>query len=122
MEDPNLLSVKKCKFGLPHFPHDIMPSENPYTPFHNPPLFLAYHSLFRKSSSVRLNHQEIVIDVAEATVEDDGDDDEDIVDDGEDDDGEDDDALQDEQSDLEVGGLLPLLAHWYVLLCNERKK
>ena len=56
-------------------------------------------------------HQEIVVDVAKAAVEDDGDDDEDIVDDGEGDDGEDDDALQDEQSDLEVGGLLPLLAH-----------
>ena len=56
-----------------------------------------------------MNYQEIVIDVTEATVEDDGDDDEDIVDDGEDDDGEDDDALQDEQGDLQVG--LPLLAH-----------
>ena len=58
--------------------------------------------------------------MAKAAVEDDGDDDEDIVDDGEDDDGEDDDALQDEQGDLEVGGV-PLLAHWYVLLCNEKE-
>ena len=57
----------------------------------------------------QLHYQEIVIDVTEATVEDDGDDDEDIVDDGEDDDGEDDDALQDQQGDVQMG--LPLLAH-----------
>ena len=47
--------------------------------------------------------------MAKAAVEDDGDDDEDIVDDGEDDDGEDHDALQDEQGDLQMG--LFLLAH-----------
>ena len=47
--------------------------------------------------------------MTEATVENDRDDDEDIVDDGKDDDGEDDDALQDEQGDLQVG--LPLLTH-----------
>ena len=57
--------------------------------------------------------------MTEATVENDGDDDEDIVDDGKDDDGEDDDALQDEQGDLQVG--LPLLAHWYVLLCKRKE-
>ena len=47
--------------------------------------------------------------MSEATVKNDRDDDEDIVDDGEDDDGEDDDALQDEQGDLQMG--LSLLAH-----------
>ena len=47
--------------------------------------------------------------MSEATVKNDRDDDEDIVDDGEDDDGEDDDALEDEQGDLQVG--LSLLAH-----------
>ena len=47
--------------------------------------------------------------MSEATVKNDRDDDEDIVDDGEDDDGEDDDALQDEQGDLQMG--LFLLAH-----------
>ena len=47
--------------------------------------------------------------MSEATVKNDRDDDEDIVDDGEDDDGEDDDALQDEQGDLQVAR--PLLAH-----------
>ena len=47
--------------------------------------------------------------MSEATVKNDRDDDEDIVDDGEDDDGEDDDALQDEQSDLQVAR--SLLAH-----------
>lgn len=53
--------------------------------------------------------QEIVVDVAKAAVEDDGDDDEDIVDDGEGDDGEDDDALQDQQGHFQVA--LSLLAH-----------
>ena len=47
--------------------------------------------------------------MTEATVENDGDDDEDIVDDGEDDDGEDDDALQDQQGHFQVA--LSLLAH-----------
>ena len=84
-----------------------MPSENPHTPII--PLLLP-DPHFRKSLSLVFNHyQEIVIDVTEAAVEDDGDDDEDIVDDGEDDDGEDDDALEDEQGDLQVG--LSLLAH-----------
>ena len=54
-------------------------------------------------------YQEIVVDVAKAAVEDDGDDDEDIVDDGEGDDGEDDDALQDQQGHFQVA--LSLLAH-----------
>ena len=86
------------------FADDIMPSENPHTPII--PLLQA-DPHFRKSSV--FNYQEIVIDVTETAVEDDGDDDEDIVDDGEDDDGEDDDALEDEQGDLQVG--LSLLAH-----------
>ena len=47
--------------------------------------------------------------MAKAAVEDDGDDDEDIVDDGEGDDGEDDDALQDQQGHFQVA--LSLLAH-----------
>ena len=83
-----------------------MPSENPHTPI-IPPVPANPH--FRKSLSPVLNYQEIVIDVAEATVEDDGDDDEDIVDDGEGDDGEYDDALQDQQGHFQVA--LSLLAH-----------
>ena len=62
-----------------------------------------------QSTYLSLNHQEVVVDVSEATVKNDRDDDEDIVDDGEDDDGEDDDALQDEQGDLQVAR--SLLAH-----------
>ena len=38
------------------------------------------------STYLSLNHQEVVVDVSEATVKNDRDDDEDIVDDGEDDD------------------------------------
>ena len=57
--------------------------------------------------------------MSEATVKNDRDDDEDIVDDGEDDDGEDDDALQDEQGDLQVAR--SLLAHWDVLLCKRER-
>lgn len=58
--------------------------------------------------------------MAKAAVEDDGDDDEDIVDDGEGDDGEDDDALQDQQGHFQVA--LSLLAHWDVLLWATRTK
>ena len=47
--------------------------------------------------------------MSEATAKNDRDDDEDIVDDGEDDDGEDDDALQDQQGHFQVA--LSLLAH-----------
>ena len=47
-------------------------------------------------------YQEVVVYVAEAAVENNGDDDEDVVDDGEADDGEDDEALEDEGGDLQV--------------------
>ena len=40
--------------------------------------------------------------MAESAVEDNGEDDEDVVDDGEADDGEDDEALEDEEGDLQV--------------------
>ena len=62
-----------------------------------------------QSTYLSLNHQEVVVDVSEATVKNDRDDDEDIVDDGEGDDGEDDDALQDQQGHFQVA--LSLLAH-----------
>ena len=51
-------------------------------------------------------HQEVVVDVTEPPVEDDGDDDEHIVDDGEEDDGEDDGDLGDQENKIQVGLLL----------------
>ena len=44
--------------------------------------------------------------MAETAKEDNGDDNEDVVDDREGDDGEDDDALEDEESDVQVGEIL----------------
>ena len=46
-----------------------------------------------------IQYQEVVVNVAESAIEDNGDDDEDVVDDREANDGEDDEALEDEEGD-----------------------
>ena len=62
-------------------------------------------------------HQEVVVDVPETPVEDDGDDDEHIVDDGEEDDGEDDGDLDYKERNFQVGVFF--LTHRDVLFCKQ---
>ena len=73
------------------------------------------------SSQKYSNYQEIVVDVAGTAVEDNGDDDEDVVDDGEADDSEDDDALEDEEGDLQVGEISPSFVEENPLVASNRK-
>ena len=97
---PKIVSFRFCEENI-----------TPFCYIHSIPDFL-----LRITNTI---HQEIVVDVAKAAVEDDGDDDEDIIDDGEGDDGEYDDALQDQQGHFQVA--LSLLAHWDVLLWATRR-
>ena len=59
--------------------------------------------------------------MAESAVENNGDDDEDVVDDGEADDGEDDEALEDEEGDLQVGEIAPSFVEENPLVTRNRK-
>ena len=66
-------------------------------------------------------YQEVVVYVAESAVENNGDDDEDVVDDGEADDGEDYEALEDEEGDLQVGEIAPSFVEENPLVTRNRK-